>query len=1787
MKKLQRKLCGILALVMVLTSFNPATVSATELPATDDTMVEGIQNADSDIISAENGLEVETAENTATSVSANEVDQNESGEVYEEPVSALMGSDDMYIITFDSNGGSEVDSVSILKKTDSSANTYSEGFNDGKFPVPTKKDGQAKFLGWYTEKTGGVKVSESDSISLGVDSEGKAILVQTLYAHWTEPYEIKFDTLGGEPKDSIYLDSTNPENTKFGTITDPVHSDTDFTFVGWYTDKNNRKGSLLDKDTLATTAHGMTNAGDTVTLYAWWEGPYTVNFYDGDRKIATKKLYKEEKAEDTLISGVTDKTTRATLEIYFNVDSIPELQDIESFAKKDENDVRDFLMWFSDSSLTRPVNKYTRAVDARDGDSEVINLYAFWDEPYTLVFHMEEDSRNTSSGTTTVENIKVKIRRRVSKYYGSSNADLDFLGGVVNGGEFPEPIKLNKDLLGWYRTDSYGPVTKDDGSELVTQVNKGDSISYLSVEAGATIHLYPKYTEQTICSTYATVYQYSYPIYTNNVITSMYREPEYDLNDEEYSKDNPKAVIPGAKLKLESENNSITGYEIRYWFNDKASGDSNTYTDEIVLSQDVFDTYDTDEDGVICITAGLYKPGFKSTNKYYYFKLKDTSDSWGDNNSLLSEENRAGVAEADREQWGNNANNVPQTMWIATASIPALTYTGKALTIPNLRVYYHKSLLILNKDYKVSYKNNTNAGTATLTVTGVGSFEGTLSKEFTINPVSVNTEELVLTGNGAEWNKTTGRYEFHVNDNTTAKKKDIASVVWNAAFGDAKKKQTLAKNKDYEIIYSSESGAYTAKADTLGADVYAVTVRGKGNYSFTTSYYIAVDDNKKITDGLVFNESVIKKKVNYTGVAQNPFNDMSAWVKGTTYSYVHGCEESAYDGSDASIAYTYRFERDVKKKNNTTDISDHTEVGFVNVIITGVGAYYGTKTLSFEIAGNNITSSMTFASSMTTTYDYGHVRKLQTVVPTDAIIYKKGTAEQKILKGEMISAGNIASSGLSSAETYAKSVQFASDVDYAYAFKRDKVYTDDISSAGRITIEIIGVNKYTGTTTKAFKVKGITLPDVKNLAATYAWTGSPVKPLVPNASAADCTSATCIYTEANGVKIPLIGIEKSAFDSLSDSDRLYYDYTYTYYRKPKELGSATSVDDLTSAGKIYLDIEGVNKYSGKKTRNYTIKTVAINSVKFASSLTTARNYTGTQLDAVSLTPDALSYGGRTLTGISKASYESMTDEAKIGYDYVYTLRRDAKALGNGTDTSDITNIGKIYIDIEGVNGYSGKITKFYEIKSKYKQLSDGSIKYQYSNSIMYTGIFVEPSLVIKATKDNSGKTLVTEKTLEEGVDYTVTYKRNGKQVESSFDLINAGNITMVVTGKGEFAGTKTLSYTIKPYDLSKDTDNKIDVIWMNFIYEGDESATYYQKGGAVPKVAMKFGGIMYFEESNFTIKCSGNNVIRSRYDKNAPKITLQGKGNFTGSKSYAFTILKAPLEWAKTVAGEAIVDGNKTWAEATKPDINIYNYNGKALSKGTDFDSNFTYYYVEDTFVSAIVNGKKVENQVRMAGSEVEVNDIVLPNTILIAKISAKSDSEFYTGSTQVRVRCSSASINSATVIIPEQPYDGHPVELAKSDIIVKVKVNGKDVYLSESDYNITDYSNNYKVGTAKITITGAGNYSGTKTQSFQIKKRNLSKYNVVYTFSKSDINSDGTLSVTGNMTAQKLSTGTKVAKCTLKKNGYKFKYWASDAGITIDDQGVFTVPTGAKKNGKLIQPGDTIYLRAVFEPIE
>ena len=114
------------------------------------------------------------------------------------------------------------------------------------------------------------------------------------------------------------------------------------------------------------------------------------------------------------------------------------------------------------------------------------------------------------------------------------------------------------------------------------------------------------------------------------------------------------------------------------------------------------------------------------------------------------------------------------------------------------------------------------------------------------------------------------------------------------------------------------------------------------------------------------------------------------------------------------------------------------------------------------------------------------------------------------------------------------------------------------------------------------------------------------------------------------------------------------------------------------------------------------------------------------------------------------------------------------------------------------------------------------------------------------------------------------------------------------------------------------------------------------------------------------------------------------------------------------------------------------------------------------------------------------------------------------------RISISKASVTLST---STYAYDGK----AKTPSVT-VKVNGKTLK-KDTDYTVS-YSNNTKVGTAKVTITGKGNYTGSVSKTFKIKN-NFKKATVSGISNKSYTGKNITQSITVKYNGKTLKKGT------------------------------------------------------------
>lgn len=183
-------------------------------------------------------------------------------------------------------------------------------------------------------------------------------------------------------------------------------------------------------------------------------------------------------------------------------------------------------------------------------------------------------------------------------------------------------------------------------------------------------------------------------------------------------------------------------------------------------------------------------------------------------------------------------------------------------------------------------------------------------------------------------------------------------------------------------------------------------------------------------------------------------------------------------------------------------------------------------------------------------------------------------------------------------------------------------------------------------------------------------------------------------------------------------------------------------------------------------------------------------------------------------------------------------------------------------------------------------------------------------------------------------------------------------------------------------------------------------------------------------------------------------VTVAGTGNYTGEVTKSFTISKAQISSAAITydAGPYGYTG-KEW----KPEVAV-SFNDAALTADTDYTVSY-------------------ENNIN-AGT---------------AKIIITGIGDHFTGSTEKTFTINSAEISGCTFApIADVTYntEAHTPE-------VTVAISGRTLE-ADKDYTVS-YASNVNAGTATVTVTGKGNFTGSANTTFTIAKAdlNLSVYTI------------------------------------------------------------------------------------------
>ena len=237
-------------------------------------------------------------------------------------------------------------------------------------------------------------------------------------------------------------------------------------------------------------------------------------------------------------------------------------------------------------------------------------------------------------------------------------------------------------------------------------------------------------------------------------------------------------------------------------------------------------------------------------------------------------------------------------------------YTNSPIT-PEVSVTWKGTQLTKDTDYTVDYTNNTNAGKATVTVTGTGNYTGTKTENFTIAPAQLND----------------------------------ATVKVNGTY------------------------TYTGQAQTPASNDVVVTLGGKTVPS--DQYSISASDN--MNAGQATATVTAKAGGNYTGSASGKFtialaslNDAKVEVSGGPFTYDGTSKDPTVTVTLDSKTLSVSTDYTLSYSNSNGGDGNLTNAGTITVTATGKGNYTGTATGTFTI--NKAQPTYTTPTGLTATY---------------------------------------------------------------------------------------------------------------------------------------------------------------------------------------------------------------------------------------------------------------------------------------------------------------------------------------------------------------------------------------------------------------------------------------------------------------------------------------------------------------------------------------------------------------------------------------------------------------------------------------------------------------------------------------------------------------------------------------------------------------------------------------------------------------------------------------------------
>ena len=828
----------------------------------------------------------------------------------------------------------------------------------------------------------------------------------------------------------------------------------------------------------------------------------------------------------------------------------------------------------------------------------------------------------------------------------------------------------------------------------------------------------------------------------------------------------------------------------------------------------------------------------------------------------------------------------------------------------------------------------------------------------------------------------------------------------------------------------------------------------------------------------------------------------------------------------------------VENVDYTLSYTAAVDAGTVEVTITGIGNYTGTAKTSYEITKRNVTLTSASASK---TYDKTPLTKKEVTVSGDGFVKEEGATYN--VTGSQTKKGTSKNTFTYELKSNTKASNYTIKVVYGdltvtaedgevvvvitghkksfeYDGHEKSVKGYDVSITKGSTYEVSdftfnGNDEVKGTEANTYPM-GLKASDFTNNNDNYnkvkfvvtdgllTITPKSITPDGPNTPENKKTGITAtdpadsIYDGKAHVNPLTVKDTKTNKDLVENKD-----YTLTYS------------DDVVNVGTVTVTVKGIGNYTGEFTkkyqitpREYTVTTDSANKTYDGTALTAGGHVNGL---VEGETVNFKTTGSQTNEGTSDNTYElkfkgtAVETNYKHGKDSIGKLKVTKKSIvPDGPDTPDEKKTGI-------------KVTK--------------------PDDTMYNGKEQKNKPVVRDTK--------RDVKLVEDKDYTLSYTA----------AINAGTVTVTITGIGNYEGTVNTSYEITPRKV--------------IMTSADDTKVY--DGNALTKKKVTESGNGFVEGEGATYDVTG-----SQTDVGFSNNTFSYKLNKgTLASNYTIETKEGRLEVTPfTDKVTVTITGHKDTAV----------YDGKSHS-------------VEGYDVTKISNAlyKKADVQfngtAKAEGIEVGTYTMKLTPAQFENKNRNFADVEFVVNDGKLEITPKSITPDGPNT--PDEKKTG--IKVTKPDDTMyngeeqKNKPTVEDTKTGATLVENVDYTLSYTAavdaGTVEVTITGKGNYTGTAKTSYEITKRDVlltsatdSKVYDKKPLMNGKVTESGsgfvkeegaTYNVTGSQTKKGSSKNefTYELKSNTKASNYTIEVVYGDLTVTAENGEVVVVITGHKKS--------------------